>query len=149
MQKCIIESKSKYFESKFTERAITESTDNVIVITEYSYDVYYAFLKYLYTDCIDIETEKTMDLLFLGNDYKEEELKLKCVDIIKNDMTIKNVCAFYCASIKHNFSELEDFCFNFAVNKINQIVRTEGFHQMDENSMKIFMERAAKNYEFR
>jgi RCC1 and BTB domain-containing protein len=149
VQKCIIESNSKYFESKFTERAIRESTDNVIVITEYSYDVYYAFLKYLYTDCIDIEIEKAMDLLVLGNDYKEEELKLKCVDIIKNDITIENVCTFYCASIKHNLSELEDFCFNFAVNKMNQIVRTEGFRQMDENSMKKFTERVAKNYKFR
>jgi hypothetical protein len=37
--------------------------DDFIKITEYSYDVYYAFHKYLYTDSIDIETEKAMDLL--------------------------------------------------------------------------------------
>jgi RCC1 and BTB domain-containing protein len=65
VQKCILETNCKYFESKFTEntRAMRESTENKkreneMEITEYSYDVYYAFLKYLYTGIIDIETEK-------------------------------------------------------------------------------------------
>jgi RCC1 and BTB domain-containing protein len=135
-------------------RAMRESTenkteDNVIEIAEYSYDVYYAFLKYLYTDCIDIKTEKAMDLLVLANNYKEEELKHKCVNIIESNITLENVCALYCASIKYNLSDFEDFCFNFAVNKMNQIFITEGFRQMDENSMKNFMERAAKSNAFK
>jgi RCC1 and BTB domain-containing protein len=125
------------------ESSEIKTRDNVIEITEYSYDVYYAFLKYLYTDCIEIKPEKAMDLLVLANNYKEEELKLKCVDIIKTNITIENVCPLYCASIKYNLSDFEDFCFNFAVNKMNQILRTEGFRQMDENSIKKFMERMA------
>jgi RCC1 and BTB domain-containing protein len=77
-----------------------ESTENktiekVITITEYSYDVYYAFLKYLYTDSVDIEAEKATGLLVLANDYKEEDLKLKCVNIIKSNITIENVCLLY------------------------------------------------------
>jgi len=156
VHKVIIESNSKYFESKSTEgtRAMRESSeiktrDNVIEITEYSYDVYYAFLKYLYTDCIEIKSEKAIDLLVLANNYKEEELKLKCVDIIKTNITIENVCPLYCASIKYNLSDFEDFCFNFAENKINQILRTEGFRQMDENSIEKFMERMAINNVFK
>ncbi len=108
-----------------------------------------SFLKYLYTDCIEITAEKAMDLLVLANNYKEEELKLKCVDIIRSNLTIENVCSLYCASIKYNLSELEDFCFNFAVTKMNQIFITEGFRQMSENSVKKFMERAAKNNVFK
>jgi RCC1 and BTB domain-containing protein len=141
-----------YFETKFTEstRAIRESTENkskenVIEITEYSYDAYYAFLKYLYTDSIDINAEKTIDLLVLANDYKEEELKLKCVHIIKNNITLENICSLYCSSIEYNLSDLEDFCFNFAVTKMKQIVITEGFRQMDQKSMRKLMEKAAKN----
>jgi RCC1 and BTB domain-containing protein len=125
-----------------------KTEDNVIEITDYSYDVYYAFLKYLYTDCIDIKAEKAMDLLVLANNYKEEELKLKCVDIIESNISLENVCALYCASIKYNLSDFEDFCFNFAINKMNQIFITEGFRQMDENSMKKLMERAAKSNAF-
>jgi RCC1 and BTB domain-containing protein len=131
------------------ESTENKTRENFIEITEYSYDVYYAFLKYLYTDCIEIKTEKAMDLLVLANDYKEKELKLKCVDIIKTNITLENVCSLYCALINNNLSEFEDFCFDFAVTKMNQIFITEGFRQMDENSMKKFMERAAKNNMFK
>ncbi len=131
-----------------------ESTENktginVIEITEYSYDIYYTFLKYLYNDCIDIKPKKAVNLLVLADNYKEEELKLKCVDIIKADIILENMCPLYCALIEYNLLEIEDFYFNFAITKMNQILITEGFGQMDENWMKKFMERAAKNHVFK
>jgi RCC1 and BTB domain-containing protein len=153
VQKCILQTNCNYFESKFTE-STRESTEikmkhNTIEITEYSYEVYYAFLKYLYIGYIDIKAEKAMDLLVLANDYKEEELKLKCVHIIKNNITIENICSLYCSSVKYNLSELEDFCFNFAATKMSQIIITEGFRQMDENCVKKLMERTTKNNVFK
>ncbi len=156
VQKCILENNCKYFVEKFTEstRAIRESTENkskenVIEITEYSYDVFYAFLKYLYNDCIDIKPEKAMDLLVLANDYKEEELKFKCVHIIENNITLENICSLYCSSIKYNLPELEEFCFDFAATKMKKIILTEGFRRMDENSVKKFMQKAARNDVFK
>jgi hypothetical protein len=97
--------------SQKVKKTIRESTENktrdiVIEITEYSYDVYYAFLTHLYTDCIDIRAEKVINLSILANDYKEE-LKVKCFDIIKNNITLENICSLYCSSIKYN-------CLNFA-----------------------------------
>ncbi len=92
---------------------------NVIEITEYSYDIYYAFLKYLYNDCIDIKPKKAVNLLVLADNYKEEELKLKCVDIIKADIILENMCPLYCALIEYNLLEIEDFYFNFAITKMN------------------------------
>ncbi len=152
----ILKTNSNYFKSKLSEnsRAIRESTDNrkiknEILVTEYSYDVYYAFLKYLYTDSVDIENEKAMDLFVLANNYKEEDLKHKCIDIIKNCITLENVCSLFCGSIKYDLKEFENHCFGFAANKMNKIFKTEGFHKMDENSMKKFMEIAAKNNVFK
>jgi RCC1 and BTB domain-containing protein len=137
-------------------RAIRESIENKrkedeIQITEYSYDVYYSFLKYLYTDCVDIESDKALNLLVLANDYKEEKLKEKCVDIIKRDnfITIENVCSLYCASVKYNLPEFEDFCFDYCLNKMNQIFKTNAFQEMDEKSTKKFMKRAAENDVFK
>jgi hypothetical protein len=56
VQKLILKSYYNYFESKFEEnqRTMREITDNKkiddeIQVTEYSYDVYYAFLKCIYT----------------------------------------------------------------------------------------------------
>jgi RCC1 and BTB domain-containing protein len=145
VHKVILQINSKYFESKLTEnaRAMRESTenrrnDNEIEIKEYSYDVYYAFLKYLYTDSVVIETEKVMDLLVLANNYKEEELKQKCLDIITKSITIENVCSRYCYSIRKGLNELENQCFEFAFNNLKEVMKTERFQQMDENSAKSF-----------
>jgi RCC1 and BTB domain-containing protein len=146
VNKYIIETNSKYFESKFKEntRPSEESTENetidkvidVIEITKYSYDVYYAFLKYIYTDFIDIKTEKAMDLLVLANNHNEECLKKDCIQFIKNTLTVENVCYLYCDSIKYNFVELENICVDFAKNNMKKIFKTEAFHKMDKTSME-------------
>jgi hypothetical protein len=145
VHKYILKINSKYFESKLKEnsRAIRETIEsrkieNEIEIKEYSYDVYYAFLKYLYTDCIDIEDEKAMDLLILTEDYKEEELKQKCLEIIKNSITIENVCSLYCFCIRENINDLKDFCFEIAFNNLKEVKKTKAFQQMNETSAKIF-----------
>jgi RCC1 and BTB domain-containing protein len=142
VHKLILKTNSNYFESKLKE------SESEVEIKEYSYDVYYAFLKYLYTDCVDIESEKVINLLVLANDYEEKDLKRKCIEIIKNNITIENVCSLYCCSIKYDLPELEKQCFDFSVNKMNQIFITDGFHKMDENSIKKFLERVAENHIF-
>jgi hypothetical protein len=94
---------SEYFDSKLkicsrTER-VSAQMKREFKVKDCSYDVFYAFLKYIYTDCIDIETEKALDLLVLANNYKEENLKQKCLDVVKNHITC--VCNFY----SHSFRE--------------------------------------------
>jgi hypothetical protein len=145
VHKCILKTNCKYFEKKFAEntRAIKESTENKngnneILITEYSYDVYYSSLKYLYSNSIDIETNEVIDLLVLANDYREEDLKLKCIDIIKNIITIENVCSLYYISYRKNIKELEDHCFDFAFDNLKEVKKSGTIDQMDEKSEKEF-----------
>jgi hypothetical protein len=101
-----------YFKTLFSKTSFdrTKASDE---ITEYYYDVYYVFLKYVYTDCIDIESETVLDLLVLANDYKEEELKLNCIDILISDTREENVCTFYFASVRYGFTEFENKYFEF------------------------------------
>jgi RCC1 and BTB domain-containing protein len=120
------------------ESTENKKRENEMEITEYSYDVYYAFLKYIYTGIIDIKSEKAMDLLILANDYKEEDLKQRCVDIIKNSITIENVCSLYCLSYRENLNELEEHCFRFAFDNLKEVKKTKAFNQMDEKSEKNF-----------
>ncbi len=78
VHKLILQTNSSYFVEDFEERieAMGEVKEHGIIepkiqIEDYSYDVYYAFLKYIYTECIDIENEKSMDSLILANNYKD------------------------------------------------------------------------------
>jgi RCC1 and BTB domain-containing protein len=122
-----------------------ENKTNEIEIIDYSYDVYYAFLKYIYTDSVDAKPEEVIELLDLANSYLEEDLKHKCIEIIKNGVTINNVCSLYSLAIKYESKELEDYCFEFASNKFNDICITDDFDNMDKNSMNKLVKRAAAN----
>ena len=53
----------------------TEANKKVVEIEQFSYPVYYAFLRYLYSDEVNLGTEDAIALLDLANAYCETELK--------------------------------------------------------------------------
>jgi hypothetical protein len=60
-----------------------EATADVIVIKDYSYSVYRAFLHYLYTDTVDLPPEDAIELLDLAESYCEDGLRLLCGKLIR------------------------------------------------------------------
>jgi RCC1 and BTB domain-containing protein len=146
VNKLILKTRCEYFRSKFSKtwdpKEVTEE-----VMDENLYKVYFAFLKYIYTDILsdDLQTEEVMDLYNLANSYLEEDLKQKCIQIIKNSITIENVCIFYSLAIKYESQVLENFCFRFASNKLNDVCNTQAFHDLDKQHMDQFITKVALN----
>jgi RCC1 and BTB domain-containing protein len=135
VQKWFIKICCKHFE-RMLSKNWSENETNTIEIKEYSYSVYYAFLKYIYTDCVDIKPEETVDLLDLADCYLEDDLKQKCVDIIKNNITIENFCVSYLAAIKYKLNDFERYCIAFALNNLFDICKTQAFKRMDNSLCK-------------
>jgi RCC1 and BTB domain-containing protein len=136
--------KFKHFRSMFSENWDQNDTKEA-KIDLYSYNVYYAFLKYLYSGFVDINREEAIDLLDLANSYCEEELKEKCFSLIINELKVENFCAIYSAAVKYESNELEDFCIEFASNNVREICKSVGFPEMDKNSMCKLITRFAEN----
>ncbi len=74
-------------------------------------------------------------MLDLANSYFEEELKLKCAQIIKYEINCENVCAFYSSAVKYDLDELKECCFSFAVKNIHLIKETDGYKQTEDVSL--------------
>jgi RCC1 and BTB domain-containing protein len=89
-----------------------------IEIDLYSYNVYYAFLKYIYTDSVDIEVEDSIELFDLANSYFEEDLKRKCTQMIENCISTSNAFALYSSAVKKEAQDSEEICSRFATNKL-------------------------------
>jgi len=53
-----------------------------------SYPVYRAFLEYLYTDELSLNTEDCIGLLDLANAYCEPQLKRRCEELIREGITV-------------------------------------------------------------
>ena len=64
----------------------------------------YPFLRYLYTDLVELPPEDAIGLLDLANSYCELGLKKECEQIIKQGIGIENAAMLYAAAIKYEVS---------------------------------------------
>ncbi|XP_011635998.1 RCC1 and BTB domain-containing protein 1-like isoform X2 [Pogonomyrmex barbatus] len=143
VHKAILKIRCSYFRTMF-QHNWAENNQNVIEHDQFSYIVYKAFLKYLYTDVIDLPVEKALELLDLANAYCENNLKKHCIRMIKQGITVSNVAYLYSIAIEYNAEELEEFCFKFALNHMTAVTQTENFAKLDENTVKTFIINAGK-----
>ncbi|KAK0179955.1 hypothetical protein PV327_005649 [Microctonus hyperodae] len=148
VHKAVLKIRCQYFRSMFQEHW-SENNQSVIVHDEFSHDVYKSFLKYLYTDEVDLPPENALELLYLANAYFETQLKRKCVQMIKRGITINNVAFLYKTAIEYSSKELEDFCFKFALNHMTAVIQTSHFSKLDETTLKMFITKAAQAGAFR
>ncbi|KAK2577032.1 hypothetical protein KPH14_011991 [Odynerus spinipes] len=143
VHKAVLKIRCQYFRNMFQE-CWTENNQSVIQHDQFSHDVYKSFLKYLYTDEVDLPPENALELLDLANVYIETQLKRRCVQIIKQGITVLNVAFLYSTAIEYNAQELEDFCFKFALNHMTAVIQTPNFAKLDEATVKTFIIKAAQ-----
>ncbi|GFY75775.1 RCC1 and BTB domain-containing protein 1 [Trichonephila inaurata madagascariensis] len=148
VHKSILKIRCEHFRSMF-QAHWGEDEKDTIDITQFSYPVYRAFLKFLYTDEVDLPPEDAIGLLDLANSYCEVQLKKHCECIIKHGITVENVAMLYAAAIKYCAKELEDFCFGFALNHLTAVAQTEAFNKLDEPTLKSFIYKAARHGAFK
>ena len=135
--KWIVEQNCDYLKQLLADRQAVNETE----IKGYSYETYYRFIQYLYTDFIEsIENDIKVlnEMLLLSDMYSEEELYNRCVSAIKPLMNVENVCNIYSSAINNKSSDLEEYCFEFMSRNIKSIVKTEGYEQMDPRIAKTF-----------
>ena len=127
------------FSNEWSESATSEAS-----IDEYSYDVYFAFIKYIYTNFVDIKLEDAFNLYDLANSYFEDDLKLKCAQLIIKQISVENAFLLYSSSIEYKSEELEYFCLKFAVNNLKDVCMTPAFDNIEPELCKRFMKNWAK-----
>uniref|UniRef100_A0A2R5L7B3 Putative alpha-tubulin suppressor n=1 Tax=Ornithodoros turicata TaxID=34597 RepID=A0A2R5L7B3_9ACAR len=142
VHKAILKIRCEHFRLMFQSPWDEDEKDTVDVVT-HSYNVYKAFLEYLYTDKADLSPEDAVGLLDLSNYYCETQLKRHCERIIRHGILVENVAMLYAAAIKYEAKDLEEYCFRFAMNHLTAVVQTEAFNKLDEATVKTFIAKAA------
>ncbi|CAK8672771.1 RCC1 and BTB domain-containing protein 1-like [Clavelina lepadiformis] len=148
VHKALLKIRCDYFRRMFQSHW-DESSQDVIEINGYSYPVVYSFLRWLYTDHVELPPEDAIGLLDLATSYCESGLKLQCQKQIKEGINEQNAAQLYAAAIKYQAEELQEFCFRFCLNHLTQIVQTESFQLLDKDIMYNFIKESAKKGAFR
>ncbi|XP_076633723.1 RCC1 and BTB domain-containing protein 1-like isoform X2 [Colletes latitarsis] len=143
VHKAVLKIRCKHFRTMFQEYS-AEEKQSVIEHCQFSYDVYRAFLKYLYTDEVDLQPESAQELLDLANVYSENRLKKCCVEMMKKGITVENAISLYSTAIAYNVKELEEYCFEFALKHMSAVIETRNFAELDESTRKHFITEAAR-----
>ncbi|KAG5338370.1 RCBT1 protein, partial [Acromyrmex charruanus] len=149
VHKAVLRIRSLHFKTMF-QHNWKENNQSIIKPGQFSYVVYKAFLKYLYTGVIDLPIEKTSELLDLAEEYCESNLKQHCIHMIKQGITVSNVAHFYAIAMKCNLQELEKFCVKFAINHTSAVTQTDDdFAELIQKMMKTFIMKAGKVGDFK
>ncbi|XP_061938416.1 RCC1 and BTB domain-containing protein 1 isoform X3 [Apis cerana] len=147
VHKTVLMIRCQYFRTIFS--LATNNQKKFIKHRKFSYNVYKAFLRYLYTDELDLHPENMQELLKLANTYSENQLKKQCIQRMKEGITVENVAFLYSIAIENNAKELEEYCFKFALNHMTAIVQTASFANLNENILKNFIIKAAQTGAFK
>ena len=146
VHKWFVKQSSEYFRRMFTNDW-NERESNLIEVKDFSYEAYYEFLRYLYTDWIGTDN---MDILLemwsIGDQYTALDFKAKCTDAIKLLINNDNVCTVYTFALLFNAKQLEDFCFRRILDKNKEIVGTNDFESMDNHIAKQLLKNILENY---
>ncbi|XP_065336601.1 RCC1 and BTB domain-containing protein 2-like [Cloeon dipterum] len=126
-----------------------KSNEKEIVIEGHSYDAFYAFLNYFYTDEIDLQPALALDVFALAHFYHMADLQNQCEAVIKNGLTVENVSLVYDKAILYAAKELEDFAFNFCMDHLSAVVSSDNFDILDQKVSRDFFRRAAKHGAFK
>ncbi|KAL8593917.1 hypothetical protein ACOMHN_032338 [Nucella lapillus] len=149
VHKAILKIRSQYYRSMFHSNWNETEKESLEVPENYTFTVFRAYLQYLYTDCLDLSAEDAISLLELATSRCEDDLKLKCEEIIRQSISETNVAMLYAASMKYQAKSLEEFCFQFALNHMTAVTQTEAFACLDSPVMTDFIRKAAEAGAFR
>ncbi|XP_070148836.1 RCC1 and BTB domain-containing protein 1-like [Polyergus mexicanus] len=150
VHKAILKIRCQHFKKKFQENGTkndesTPDSSPVYTISDkFSYIVYKAFLKYLYTGKIDLPSKNALELMKLADEYCETNLKEDCREIIKQEIKESNIASYYNEVMGCNDKELEEYCFQFILHNLKAVVLSTDFHKLNTNIKDKVMRIAAE-----
>ncbi|XP_065346580.1 RCC1 and BTB domain-containing protein 1-like [Cloeon dipterum] len=126
-----------------------ESHEREQMIENHSYDVFYAFLKYFYTNEVDFQPDLALEIFSLAHFYLMTDLQKECLKIIKRGLTVENAASIYDKAIQLATEEVKEFVFSFCLENMTAVVNSDGFKLLKDDVMRDFILRAAQQGVFK
>lgn len=135
VHKAILMIRCEHFKNMFL-RDWQESKKTEIEIDHFTYPTYRAFLYYLYSDELIVPTEKCIEFIDLITSYCEKNLVRKYEQMLKQEVTLKNVGVMCTAAVNYNLKFLEEACLQFAVREMKDLSQTDEFENLDPEILR-------------
>jgi len=115
-----------------------------VELTEYGYEVYLTYLKYLYTDKLEgVDPGLAVQILDLATGYRETRLVCLCEHIIKSSINIYNAADLLALALRYNAIILKDYCMEFIMENLTGFISSPNFSKIPDSFLKEVLARAA------
>ncbi|XP_065336589.1 RCC1 and BTB domain-containing protein 1-like [Cloeon dipterum] len=126
-----------------------ESNESEQIIEHHSYDAFFAFLKYFYTNEVDLQSDLALELFALAHFYQMTDLQKECLKIIKRGVTVENAASIYDKAVLLAAEELKELVLKFCMEHLAGIVNSDGFKLWNGDVAKDFVLHAAQQGAFK
>ena len=133
-----------------SSRSSNSNIDGKVVIPmpEVQYDVFMRILEFMYTDAVvDLNYDLAVPLLIAAERYLLDRLKALCEEVIRRNVSSKNVVAVLIASYRHNAAGLKEICLQFITDNLEMVKQTDEFADLThepELLLEIIMRQSKK-----
>ncbi|KYQ54400.1 RCC1 and BTB domain-containing protein 2, partial [Trachymyrmex zeteki] len=136
--KNILQFRNSYFKS--IDQFITSENDqDIIRFDQFSYSMYYAYFKYLYTGKLEVSLKQRFDLLKLADELNDNRFEESCCKAIKEDIMDETVFSIYNTAQKYDSKTVEKFCFEYFQENKKNVMETHSFMELKEDIKKTFI----------
>jgi len=97
------------------------------------------FLKFIYTNSIDLNWDDSFNILYLSKKYMIPSLSTYCCDFLSNSLTKENVIATLQQSVTLDEPNLMSRCLEFIHPVISQVIEMEAFLCLDFDTLKVIL----------
>ncbi|KAH7638250.1 hypothetical protein HUG17_9356 [Dermatophagoides farinae] len=130
--KCYLKSASEYYRLMFSGNWIEK---NQVIINDYSYETYYAYLLMLHTGKIYIIRQNITELVDLANRYGNERLMEYCESFIRNDLDEQTMPTYLPLIKKYEMKKLHDKLTHLIIEQVLPKI-TDNLLQNNEKSIE-------------
>lgn len=106
-------------------------TEDVIYISDTSFEYFLEFLQFLYTDKININSVNSCDLLYLARKYMVKLLEQKCYKFFYQNLNFENVVAILQNSEVFGNDKMKVYCLDFIHKNFYILKNLKSFMETD------------------
>jgi len=108
-----------------------EWTQSQIEISDVSYDVFYSFIEFIYTENVSKSQMNDIDFILelysVADRYIMESLKSLCSKSLMKLINLKNVCYIADESYKRSIYDVKNKCVDFILKHFGKIIGLDEF----------------------
>ncbi|XP_065335616.1 RCC1 and BTB domain-containing protein 1-like [Cloeon dipterum] len=142
VHKLILVMRSTVFRAIFYGKYFKDSSVRELTIEGSSYEAFHAFLKYFYTNEINLNDDIITSLIGLSCFFLVADIQEACIKYTKQNLNMENVAVFHEVARFHKFEELEDTIFDFFLDHEAEVKSAFFSKTLKENDERVFSDRS-------